>query len=304
MKLPTIFVNHGGGPLPLLGKQPDIVQHMKDILTHHLSPTNERPKSIIVISAHWETSLPIQITSSPHPTMYYDYNGFPAETYQYKYNAPGSPKLASKVQHLLQNNGIDCELNETRGYDHGVFVPLMIMYPEANIPIVCISMHSSLDVELNMKIGSSLAPLREDENEQVLIVGSGYTFHNLNAFFNPTKETICASVEFNTWLKETLLSYNKNDNKEDDEKEGSIMEKLKKWKLAPGANLCHPREEHLMPLFIVAAAAGIDCEDRTTTATKTTVKLIYNTTTTVKEKDSDASRSFLSDHALTGYSFW
>mmetsp|Transcript_4670 Transcript_4670/g.6135 ORF Transcript_4670/g.6135 Transcript_4670/m.6135 type:complete len:178 (+) Transcript_4670:113-646(+) len=130
MKLPTIFVNHGGGPLPLLGKQPDIVQHMKDILTHHLSPTNERPKSIIVISAHWETSLPIQITSSPHPTMYYDYNGFPAETYQYKYNAPGSPKLASKVQHLLQNNGIDCELNETRGYDHGVFVPLMIMYPE------------------------------------------------------------------------------------------------------------------------------------------------------------------------------
>lgn len=146
MKFPTVFVNHGGGPLPLLGRQPDLTQHMKDLVTTWLTPphvtataaatatattTKEAsptttPTSIVVISAHWESD-PVRITSSSHPSMLYDYYGFPPETYEYKYPAPGNPELARKMQQLLQKADIECVLDPERGFDHGVFVPLMIM---------------------------------------------------------------------------------------------------------------------------------------------------------------------------------
>lgn len=266
MKYPAVFVNHGGGPMPLLGRQPSLVHHMKDIVAKLLP--KEEPKSIIVLSAHWECD-PVQITSSDQPKMYYDYKGFPPECYEYNYAAPGSPDMAKRIRFLLEKNGVDSELDDERGFDHGVFVPLMIMYPEADIPVVCVSLHSSLAADINMKIGQALEPLRD---EGILILGSGYTFHNLPAFFNPSKESYKGSTDFNNWLKETMLSGENREN---------VLDKLKDWEKAPGARIAHPREEHLLPLFVTAAAGGANAS----------TELIYDVKTSGKE------------HAVSGYLF-
>jgi 4,5-DOPA dioxygenase extradiol len=127
MRFPAVFVNHGGGPMPLLGKQPELVDQMKEIVQKHLP--QQLPKAIVILSAHWESD-PIKITSAERPSMYYDYGGFPPETYEYQYPAPGSPELAKKIQGLLGGQGLKSELDGKRGFDHGVFVPLMIMYPK------------------------------------------------------------------------------------------------------------------------------------------------------------------------------
>ena len=244
MKFPAIFVNHGGGPMPLLGQQPELVRHMKEVVTKYLP---DKPTSIVVLSAHWESNT-VSITSSAHPSMIYDYGGFPHETYKYQYPAPGSPELARKIQKLLEKQGVESNLDDTRGFDHGVFVPLMIMYPEARIPVVCVSLDASLSASKNMKVGSALQSLRE---EGVLILGSGYSFHNMGAFFSPSEYFRKASIQFNNWLKDTIAGSRDIDAKE---------AKLTAWEKAPGARVCHPREEHLLPLFMTAAAAGWDSQ--------------------------------------------
>lgn len=170
--------------------------------------------------------------------MLFDYHGFPKESYEYNYPATGDAKLASQIKEELQKQGLKSELDDKRGYDHGVFVPLMLMYPKADIPVVCVSLHQSLKPETNIAIGKALRPFREDG---VLILGSGYTFHNMQAFFRPSDASHKASRKFNEWLKKTIL-------------EGQL-ESLKDWEKAPGARICHPREEHLMPLLVVAGAA-------------------------------------------------
>lgn len=274
MKFPSVFINHGGGPLPLLGRQPALVESMKQVVDQFLP--KEDPKAIVVLSAHWESD-PIKITSAANPKMYYDYYGFPPETYQYEYPAPGSPELAQRIQELLAGNDLVSELDETRGYDHGVFIPLMIMYPEAQIPVVCVSLHQSLDVETNMQIGQSLAPLRE---EGILILGSGYSFHNMKAFFNPSEETIQASTNFNEWLKDTILGKDSS----------TYLETLKHWAKAPGGRVCHPREEHLLPLLVAAAAGGNDAKAR----------LIYDTTSNETTQNPFEQ---VSEHAVSGYIF-
>lgn len=228
--------------MPLLGKQPAVVQHIKDIS----NKIPEKPAAIVLISAHWEAN-PISITSSPKPGMLFDYYGFPPESYKYKYDAPGSPDLARKVQTMLQAEGLDSRLDEKRGFDHGVFVPMMIMYPEADIPIVCVSLHSSLSTEINMKLGKALAPLRK---EKVLIMGSGYSFHNLEAFFQPTSQAASKAKSFNDWLMSSLLAGDGGSN--------NFMEELRNWESAPCARFCHPRAEHLLPLHAVAAAGGTE----------------------------------------------
>ena len=239
MRLPSVFVNHGGGPLPLMGQQPEIVAQFKDVATKWLP--NE-PDATVVVSAHWESN-PIQITSSSKPTMLYDYSGFPAETYKYQYPAPGSPVLAQKIQSLLATNGIESELNDKRGYDHGVFIPLMCMYPDADIPVVAVSLHASLSATTSLAVGKALAPLCYDN---ILLLGSGYTYHNMQGFFHPSDATYKASSSLNDWLKETIMS--------DDVDER--VRKLENWDKAPGARECHPREEHLLPLLTIAATAS------------------------------------------------
>lgn len=243
MRYPTLFVNHGGGPLPLLGRQPELARHMKETVQKWLPAT--RPSAIIVLSAHWESN-PIGITSSPNPSMYYDYSGFPSETYTYQYPAPGHPSLARKIKELFDRQDIPSELDAKRGFDHGVFVPLMLMYADADIPVVAVSLDASLSVERNMAVGSALEPLRD---EGILILGSGYTFHNMQAFFHPSDHTYKQSRLFNSWLQDALAPA---------QKVGKVLPRLAKWKEAPGALVCHPREEHLLPLFMTAAAAGPD----------------------------------------------
>ena len=172
----------------------------------------------------------------------FDYYGFPPETYQYEYPAPGDPALAFKIQHLLQKQGIVSELDDKRGLDHGVFIPLMCMYPAADIPVVAVSLDASLSAEKNMDLGRALEPLRD---EGVLILGSGYTFHNMQAFFNSSNHTHQQARLFNQWLQDTIMDDKNN-----------VLEKLAQWESAPGARVCHPREEHLLPLLMTAAAAG------------------------------------------------
>lgn len=237
VKFPAIFVNHGGGPLPLIGQQPQLATHMQNLVQLHFP---QKPSAIVVISAHWEAK-PVKISSSSQPKMIYDYYGFPPETYQYKYPAPGSPTLANKIKQLLESHGIESELDPERGFDHGVFVPLLLMQPQADIPIVCLSLDNSLSADKHIAMGKALAPLRE---ENILLLGSGYTFHNLAVFFHPSKSALKASHEFNNWLKKVML--------ESDAK--SLEEHLINWENAPGARMCHPREEHLLPLLVVAAS--------------------------------------------------
>jgi aromatic ring-opening dioxygenase catalytic subunit (LigB family) len=162
------------GPLPLMGRQESVARHLREVVNMCLP---DPPKAIVVISAHWESDNDkIKITSSANPSMLFDYYGFPPETYHYEYPAKGDPDLATRIQHHLNKEGIESEMDIVRGFDHGVFVPLLLMYPQAQIPVVCVSLHRSLDAAIHLRIGKALSPLREEE---VLILGSGYTFHNM-----------------------------------------------------------------------------------------------------------------------------
>lgn len=228
--------------MPLMGKQPEIAKHLAEVRTKWL-PSNKEPDAIVIVSGHWEGD-PIQISSSPKPGMYFDYGGFPPETRQYQYPAPGSPRVAQQIQDLLQTKGIKSELDDQRGFDHGVFVALMCMFPYANIPVVAVSLHASLTTQDNWKLGQALAPLRE---QNILIIGSGSSYHNMRAGFHPTDAIFEQADAFNEWLKATVT-----DNK-------SIVAKLQTWDTdAPYAKECHPRPDHFLPLIVAAAAASPD----------------------------------------------
>jgi aromatic ring-opening dioxygenase catalytic subunit (LigB family) len=198
------------------------------------------PKALLVISAHWEESVPTLMTGE-HPPMLYDYYGFPPESYQITWPAPGHPELTTRVQALLANAGFSTDTNANRGFDHGTFVPLKLAYPEANVPTVQLSLKRGLDPVVHLAIGRALAPLRD---EGVFIIGSGMTFHNLRAF-GPESRPV--SEAFDAWLRESATL-------EPDERN----RRLANWQSAPSARLAHPREEHLLPLMVIAGAAGTD----------------------------------------------
>lgn len=179
---PVLFIPHGAGPLPLLGDASH--QGMVDFL-EGITPSLGKPSAILVISAHWEAEK-ATITGGETPPLIYDYDGFPDEAYQIDYPVPGSPKLAEKIYGLLQQNGIDASLDGQRGFDHGVFVPLKIMYPEAAIPCVQLSLIKHLKAESHVNLGKALSALR---SENILIIGSGFSFHNLRAFFPAIRTT-------------------------------------------------------------------------------------------------------------------
>ncbi len=232
----VLFVPHGAGPLPLLGDKAH--QGMVDFLKEIKSEI-ENPSAIIVISAHWEADK-VTITSGKNPPLIYDFSGFPDEAYDIEYPVTGNTQLAEKIYQLLNLNGIDARLDEQRGFDHGLFVPLKIMYPDATIPCVQISLVKTLDPETHIKIGKALAELK---NENILIIGSGFTFHNLRAFTQQEINTVDKDNElFENWLVETCTSKAINAN----ERESRLI----KWSEAPSARYCHPREEHLLPLHV------------------------------------------------------
>jgi len=230
----VLYIPHGGGPLPLLGDKnhQELVNFLKNI-----TPSLGKPSTILVISAHWEETN-ATITSGENPALIYDYSGFSDEAYKIKYPAPGNPPLADKLFNLLRSNGVEATLDNNRGFDHGLFIPLKIMFPDANIPCVQLSLLNSLDPKEHIRIGKALSELR---NENLLIIGSGLSFHNMRAFFQSKDDLDERNVEFDRWLINTCT-----DNIPENERE----KKLEQWSEAPAARYCHPREEHLLPLHV------------------------------------------------------
>jgi len=241
--MPVAFIPHGGGPWPFVetGFPRADLEPLADYLRGVRTLPPVPPTALLVISGHWEEPVPT-VMASPRPPMLYDYHGFPDASYQLSWPAPGQPALAARVQALLADAGIATASDTGRGFDHGTFIPLMLTYPEADVPAIQLSLTEGLDPAEHIAIGRALAPLRD---EGVFIVASGMTFHNLRAFRNPAARPVAET--FDAWLREnvTLPAHERN-------------ARLVDWAAAPGARLAHPREEHLLPLMVAAGAAGED----------------------------------------------
>jgi aromatic ring-opening dioxygenase catalytic subunit (LigB family) len=210
-----------------------------------VAPTLGEPSAILVISAHWEESK-ATITSGKKPPLIYDYYGFPDEAYAVEYPASGDPVLAGKIYDLLRDSGIETNLDDQRGFDHGLFVPLKIMFPEASIPCVQLSLVNNLNPATHIEIGKALSELRK---EKLLIIGSGFSFHNMKALSSRTENGFDSGNEaFEDWLIDTCT--NENFSASDREM------KLIGWSRAPFARYCHPREEHLLPLHVCYGLAN------------------------------------------------
>lgn len=238
-RMPALYIPHGGGPSFFMqGERKQRYQATEDFLRSIQSLLPAKPCAILIVTAHWETELP-SFTGGPHPGLIYDYHGFPPETYTLQYPAPGSPALATRAAALLQQAGYPARVDADYGWDHGVFIPLKVMYPQADVPVVAMSLQASLDPELHCALGAALAALRD---EGVLIVGAGMSYHNLRDF----NAAAPASFAFHDWLDGAL-------NADRDTRTQALAD----WSQAPGGRASHPREEHLLPLM-VASGAGSD----------------------------------------------
>jgi aromatic ring-opening dioxygenase catalytic subunit (LigB family) len=196
------------------------------------------PKAVLVISGHWEESE-FTVMTTAKPPMIYDYYGFPEHTYQVQYPAPGSPQTAERVRQLLAEAGIPVGADDRRGFDHGTFSPLVVMYPKADVPILQLSMKHGYDPQAHLDVGRALAPLR---NEEVLIVGSGLSYHNLRQFGPQARQP---SAAFDQWLNQAVVQ------SDPAEREAQLLA----WASAPAARAAHPQEDHLMPLMVAVGAA-------------------------------------------------
>ena len=242
---PALFRSHGGGPLPLLGDDAhvEMVACLKEI-----AETIARPSAIIVVSAHWEARN-ATVTSGANPNLIYDYSGFPPEAYEIKYPCHGSTALASSITKQLGKVGINASSDSARGFDHGLFVPLKIMYPKADIPCVQLSLIKSLDAEAHINLGCALQDLADPS---MLLIGSGFSFHNMKAFFMPeTVDSKNANKSFERWLLDTCSNQSIS--------EEERAKRLINWETAPFARYCHPREEHLLPLQVCYGFAASAC---------------------------------------------
>lgn len=236
---PSLFIPHGGGPCFFMPDPAGTWTKMGHYLRTLPATLPEAPRAILVISGHWEERAFAFTGASEHPGLIFDYYGFPPETYQLTWPAPGAPWLAERGTELLREAGLPTAIDPERGFDHGVFVPLKVMFPEAEVPVVQMSLHASLDPTLHFAAGEALAPLRE---QGVLVLGSGMSFHNLRAMGDPRVAE--PSRQFDRWLTDATAA-----------DAGERAEKLGRWAEAPFARLCHPREEHLLPLMVAAGAS-------------------------------------------------
>jgi aromatic ring-opening dioxygenase catalytic subunit (LigB family) len=239
---PSLFLPHGGGPCFFIDwtwGPADTWHSTQRFLESVASALPERPKALLVISGHWEEPA-FTASAAARPQLIFDYTGFPAHTYQIAWPAPGDPVLAEKVIGLLRKSGLPAAASFNRGYDHGVFVPLKVAFPKADIPVVTLSLNESLDPALHIAAGRALAPLRD---QGVLIIGSGMSFHNLRGYLRP--ETPERARAFDVWLTAAV---------ESPASERNAL--LANWRTAPFAAYSHPREEHLIPLMVAAGAGG------------------------------------------------
>lgn len=241
--MPSLYIPHGGGPsFFMTGERKQRYQDTEDFLRRIPRSLPVKPSAILIITAHWETRIP-SFTGASHPRLIYDYQGFPPETYLLEYPADGLPSLAHRAADLVVQSGVPAVVDPDYGWDHGVFIPLKVMYPEADIPVVAMSLQVSLDPNLHSHLGRALRALRD---ENVLIVGAGMSYHNLRNFV----EQAPSSYAFHDWLDQALA--------------GTWLERsqaLANWQFAPGGRGSHPREEHLLPLM-VASGAGSDAPGR------------------------------------------
>lgn len=243
-RMPVVYLPHGGGPWPFVdlaffdrAEMDDLARYLRDLP----STLGVRPKALLVVSAHWEAPVATVMTS-PKPPMLYDYHGFPPESYRITWPAPGDPALAARVRALLGAAGFATAEDPARGFDHGTFVPLKVSWPEATIPTVQLSLVAGLDPALHLALGAALAPLRD---EGVLIVGSGMSYHDLRGLMR--KQGRPDSETFDAWLRAAATAA-----------PGERVAQLAAWDRAPAARRAHPREEHLLPLMVVAGAAEDD----------------------------------------------
>ncbi len=243
---PALFLPHGGGPCFFMdwsasgfGGPADTWKATQRFLEELAATLPEPPKALLVISGHWEEPA-FTASAAAEPKLIFDYSGFPEHTYQLTWPAPGNPELARRVTGLLKQAKLPSAMSPSRGFDHGVFVPLKVAFPQAQIPVVTLSLAASLDPALHLAAGRALAPLRDDG---VLIIGSGMSFHNLRAYMRP--ETPERAHAFDRWLTAAV--------------ESPVHRRdalLARWREAPFAAYAHPREEHLIPLLVAAGAGG------------------------------------------------
>lgn len=237
--MPTLFISHGG---------PNIVTDdsaARDYL-RGLSDRLQKPRAIVIVSAHFETDG-VAVVTDPAPGMIYDFRGFAPELHEMVYPAPGDKKLAEQVFGLLDDAGMSPSRIEKRGYDHGAWTPLLLAFPDADIPVVQVSVDPNRDAAWHYALGRALSPLRE---EGVLLIGSGHITHNLRALLPVMRgqaqpdPAVAAQVEaFTAWFAQKLA---------DDDREAILS-----WKTqAPFASENHPTDEHLMPIFFAYGAAG------------------------------------------------
>lgn len=237
MKAQILYISHGGGPMPILGDRYHL--RMVDFLKG-LSAKLKRPDAIVVLSAHWECPKPTLLCAQ-NPSLLYDYHGFPEEAYQLRYPSPMAVDLANHIASLFE----DAVLDDTRGFDHGMFIPLSLLYPDADIPTTQLSLLSSLSSREHWNMGEALRPLLD---ENILFIGSGFSFHNMRLFLQDDDKQNHAFQEFLIHTCTADLPISKRE------------EALVAWQQAPYARYCHPREEHLLPLHVCCALAGEKAE--------------------------------------------
>lgn len=241
MKMPTYFISHGGGPWPYIREWDEQYKALRESLEQLPAQLPEKPKAIVMVSAHWIGSE-ILIMGSEKPGMLYDYYGFPEHTYHVHYNAPGHPALAARVQGMLTDAGFETRIDLDRGFDHGAFVPLAVSFPDADIPVVQVSINRHYDPAYHIRMGQALATLRD---EGVLIIGSGLSYHNLR-LLGPAGST--PSAKFDQWLQDAILGKTRE----------ARIQAMEQWEKAPAARLAHAQEDHLIPLMVAVGSAGDD----------------------------------------------
>src|SRR5664279_5611170 len=227
LNFPSLFLSHGAPTLPLTDTP-------ARAFLSQLGKTLARPKAILVISAHWETALPTVSAVDRNDTIH-DFGGFPRALYDLRYPAPGSPSVAARVSNLLRASGLECEIDRSRGLDHGAWVPLLLMYPQADIPVLQLSVQPHLGPEHHLHMGRALASLRD---EGVLIIGSGSFTHDLSEFrgHNPNDLAPNWVNSFADWFDAAMAK-------------GQIDVVIDYRRRAPFATKNHPTEEHLLPLY-------------------------------------------------------
>lgn len=236
---PSFFIPHGGGPCFFMDDPRGVWTGMERFLRSLAERLPETPTAILVVSGHWETDG-FAFTGADKPGLIYDYYGFPEHTYQLRFDAPGAPWLAREAASLLEGAGLSARVDPERGLDHGVFVPLKVAFPGADIPVVEMSVERGLDPALHLAAGRALAPLRD---KGVVIVASGMSFHNMRGYGDP--RFTAPSQAFDQWLTDAAQSPAE-----------TRAAALERWEDAPAGRLSHPEEEHLLPLMVAAGASG------------------------------------------------